>query len=188
MWMEYYQENFIRWGLIFMKSIKKYFGKYTKIKPIMLLTIISSFIFIIDQLTKFFVVHILDLSGRLSITIISGFIYFKMAWNEGINFGLFANSSELMRVILIIISILICIGIFFWAIKQNNIKVLLFSSAIIGGALGNVIDRFIYGAVADFLNITCCGIYNPYSFNIADISIFFGVLGIIFFPNSKNQN
>ena len=40
----------------------------------------------------------------------------------------------------------------------------------------------------DFLNITCCGIYNPYSFNIADISIFFGVVGIIFFPNSKNQN
>ena len=60
-----------------MKSIKKYFGKYTKIKPIMLLTIISSFIFIIDQLTKFFVVHILDLSDRLSITVISGFFLFK---------------------------------------------------------------------------------------------------------------
>ena len=126
-----------------MKSIKKYFGKYTKIKPIILIAIISSFIFIVDQLTKFFVIHILDLSGRLSITVISGFIYFKMAWNEGINFGL---------------------------------------------AIGNVLDRIIYGAVADFLNLTCCGIYNPYSFNIADISIFFGVLGIIFFPNSKNQN
>ena len=93
-----------------------------------------------------------------------------------------------MRFTLIIISILICIGIFFCAIKQNSIISLIFSSAIIGGALGNLLDRIIYGAVADFLNITCCGIYNPYSFNIADISIFFGVLGIIFFPNSKNQN
>ena len=111
-----------------------------------------------------------------------------MAWNEGINFGLFANSSEIMRIILIIVSILICIGIFFWAIKQNSLFLLIFSSAIIGGALGNVVDRIIYGAVADFLNITCCGVYNPYSFNIADISIFFGVVGIIFFPNSKNQN
>ena len=101
-------------------------------------------------------------------------------------FGLFANSSEIMRIILIIISILICIGIFFWAIKQNNILLLFLSSAIIGGALGNVVDRIIYGAVADFLNVTCCGIYNPYSFNIADISIFFGVAGIIFFPNVKN--
>ena len=171
-----------------MKSIKKYYGEYTKIKPIILITVISSLIFIVDQLTKFFVVHILDLSDRLSITVISGFIYFRMAWNEGINFGLFANSSEIMRFTLIIISILICIGIFFWAIKQNNIISLIFSSAIIGGALGNLLDRIIYGAVADFLNITCCGIYNPYSFNIADISIFFGVLGIIFFPNSKNQN
>ncbi len=171
-----------------MKSIKKYYGVYSKIKPIILITIISSFIFIADQLTKFFVVHILDLSDRLSITVISGFIYLRMAWNEGINFGLFANSSEIMRFTLIIISIIICIGIFFWAIKQNSIISLIFSSAIIGGALGNILDRIIYGAVADFLNITCCGIYNPYSFNIADISIFFGVLGIIFFPNSKNQN
>jgi len=171
-----------------MNSIKKYFDKYAKVKPVILIIIISSFIFILDQLTKFFVVHILDLSGRLSITVISGFINFNMAWNEGINFGLFANSSEIMRIILIIISILICIGIFFWAIKQNSILFLLFSSAIIGGALGNVVDRIIYGAVADFLNITCCGIYNPYSFNIADISIFFGVVGLIFFPKSKNQD
>ena len=171
-----------------MNSIKKYFDKYAKVKPVILIIIISSFIFILDQLTKFFVVHILDLSGRLSITVISGFINFNMAWNEGINFGLFANSSEIMRIILIIISILICMGIFFWAIKQNSFLFLLFSSAIIGGALGNVVDRIIYGAVADFLNITCCGIYNPYSFNIADISIFFGVVGLIFFPNSKNQD
>ena len=171
-----------------MMSIKKYFGTNLKFKPIMVIVLISSFIFILDQLTKFFVVHILDLSGRLSITVISGFINFNMAWNEGINFGLFANSSEIMRIILIIVSILICIGIFFWAIKQNSLLLLIFSSAIIGGALGNVVDRIIYGAVADFLNITCCGIYNPYSFNIADISIFLGVVGIIFFPNSKNQN
>ena len=111
-----------------------------------------------------------------------------MAWNEGINFGLFANSSDIMRIILIIISILICIGILFWAIKQRSLFLLFYASAIIGGALGNVIDRVIYGAVADFLNITCCGLYNPYSFNIADISIFLGVIGIIFFPTEKKQN
>ena len=169
-------------------SIKKYFGTNLKFKPIMVIVLISSFIFILDQLTKFFVVHILDLSGRLSITVISGFINFNMAWNEGINFGLFANSSDIMRIILIIISILICIGILFWAIKQRSLFLLFYASAIIGGALGNVIDRVIYGAVADFLNITCCGLYNPYSFNIADISIFLGVIGIIFFPTEKNQN
>ena len=171
-----------------MKSLTKYLGKEIKIISILIVFFISSSIFIVDQLTKFFVVHVLDLSNKLSITVISGFIYFKMAWNEGINFGLFANSSEIMRIILIIISILICIGILLWAIKQNSFLLLFYSSAIIGGALGNVVDRIIYGAVADFLNITCCGIYNPYSFNIADISIFIGVIGIIFFPTGKNSN
>ena len=171
-----------------MKSIKQYFGQDKRTNPIMIIAVISFFIFIVDQLTKFFVVHVLDLSGKLSITVITGFINFKMAWNEGINFGLFANSSEIMRIILIIISILICIGILFWAIKQKSFFLLFYASAIIGGALGNVLDRVIYGAVADFLNITCCGLYNPYSFNIADISIFLGVIGIIFFPTEKNQN
>ena len=108
-----------------MKSIKQYFGQDKRTNPIMIIAVISFFIFTVDQLTKFFVVHVLDLSGRLSITVMSGFIYFNMAWNEGINFGLFANSSEIMRIILIIISILICVGIFFWAIKQRSFLLLL---------------------------------------------------------------
>ena len=171
-----------------MKAIFKFFTKDRKISSVMIILLISSFIFVIDQISKLYVVHFLDLSNRLSITVLPGFINFKMAWNEGINFGLFANSSEIMRIILIIISILICIGILFWAIKQRSFFLLFYASAIIGGALGNVLDRVIYGAVADFLNITCCGLYNPYSFNIADISIFLGVIGIIFFPTEKNQN
>jgi signal peptidase II len=50
---------------------------------------------------------------------------------------------------------------------------------IIGGALGNALDRAIFGAVMDFLNMSCCGIRNPYTFNIADIFIFAGVFGVI---------
>ena len=171
-----------------MNIINKTYKKDKKINPYFTIIIISSLILIFDQLTKFFVVHIFDLSNRLVITVIPGFIYFKMAWNEGINFGLFANSSNLMRINLIVISIIISLGIFFWALKQKRFLLIVFSSLIIGGALGNVVDRIIYGAVADFLNITCCGIYNPFSFNIADISIFLGVLGIIFFPTGENQN
>ena len=171
-----------------MNIINKNFKKDKKIHPYFTILIISSLILIFDQLTKFFVVHIFDLSNRLVITVIPGFIYFKMAWNEGINFGLFANSSNLMRISLIVISIIISLGIFFWALKQKRFLLLVFSSLIIGGALGNVVDRIIYGAVADFLNITCCGIYNPFSFNIADISIFLGVIGIIFSPTGETQN
>jgi signal peptidase II len=49
------------------------------------------------------------------------------------------------------------------------------------GALGNVVDRVLYGAVADFLNMSCCGIENPYAFNIADIAIFLGAVGLVLF-------
>jgi signal peptidase II len=56
---------------------------------------------------------------------------------------------------------------------------------LVGGALGNVIDRLAYGYVADFLNMSCCGIENPYSFNIADIAIFAGALGLVVFTQNK---
>ena len=60
---------------------------------------------------------------------------------------------------------------------------------LVGGALGNVIDRLLYGAVADFLNVTCCGIANPWSFNIADIGVFAGAIGLALFTGpSQRQN
>ena len=52
---------------------------------------------------------------------------------------------------------------------------------VVGGALGNVMDRILYGAVADFLNMSCCGIRNPYAFNVADIAIFVGAVGLLIF-------
>ena len=48
---------------------------------------------------------------------------------------------------------------------------------LVGGALGNVVDRLVYGAVADFLNMSCCGMSNPYAFNLADIAVFAGAFG-----------
>ena len=52
---------------------------------------------------------------------------------------------------------------------------------LIGGALGNVVDRVVYGAVADFLNMSCCGIENPFAFNVADVAIFVGAIGLVLF-------
>ena len=66
------------------------------------------------------------------------------------------------------------------------------AGVLVGGALGNVIDRIWYGAVADFLNMSCCGFENPYAFNVADIAIFAGAFGLVLFtgkpaPASKNR-
>jgi signal peptidase II len=57
---------------------------------------------------------------------------------------------------------------------------------LVGGALGNVIDRIVYGAVADFLNISCCGIENPYAFNVADIAIFAGAIGLVIYAKADS--
>ena len=54
---------------------------------------------------------------------------------------------------------------------------------MIGGALSNALDRAIYGAVADFLNMSCCGLDNPFAFNLADLSIFAGAIGLMFFSD-----
>ena len=59
---------------------------------------------------------------------------------------------------------------------------------LIGGALGNVVDRLLYGAVADFLNMSCCGLSNPYAFNIADIAVFIGAFGLVVYAGPKNAS
>jgi signal peptidase II len=59
------------------------------------------------------------------------------------------------------------------------------AGVLIGGALGNVVDRVVYGAVADFLNMSCCGIENPYAFNVADVAIFAGAIGLVIFSGDR---
>jgi len=67
------------------------------------------------------------------------------------------------------------------------------AGVLVGGALGNVVDRIVYGAVADFLNMSCCGLVNPFAFNVADIAVFVGAIGLVFFtgtdqPPDKNAS
>ena len=159
-----------------------------KFNVIILILAYSLTIMMLDQASKLYILHILDLPNKLSVVAVPGFFNLKMAWNDGINFGLFSSENSSRKVILIMISALICLGIFFWAARQRSHFLLFCASAIIGGAVGNVLDRILYGAVVDFLNFTCCGIQNPYSFNVADIAIFIGALGIIFFPGSSSKS
>ena len=95
-----------------------------------------------------------------------------MAWNRGVNFGLF-QSGDAGRWILIALSLIICGWIIRWLRQDHDRHIVqLCGGLLVGGALGNVIDRLIYGAVADFLNMSCCGIDNPFAFNLADVAIF----------------
>lgn len=143
-------------------------------------TAIATFAF--DQITKLGVVHGLNLIERGVIEVAPPFLVFRMAWNRGINFGLLANDAELARWGLVLISLAISAWVWTWVRREDPDRWAQISAGLlVGGALGNVIDRIVYGAVADFLNMSCCGFENPYAFNVADIAIFAGAAGLVLF-------
>ncbi|MDA7426440.1 signal peptidase II [Thalassococcus lentus] len=149
----------------------------------------TAVIFVLDQLSKIWVVHVMDLATKLSIDVWPPFLNFRMAWNYGINFGLLAGDAPATRWILISVAIGIVLFVLVWMRRDPPGRAgLVFAGLLIGGALGNVVDRLLYGAVADFLNMSCCGFDNPFAFNVADIAIFVGAIGLALFPGSKNAS
>ncbi len=142
--------------------------------------------FLADQASKYIVVHMLDLRVRGEIDVIPPVLNLRMAWNYGVNFGLFSEDSNLTRWFLIALALIICVAVFWWVARDRPGKIgLIAAGLLIGGALGNVVDRLLYGAVADFLNMSCCGIDNPYAFNVADIAIFAGAFGLVLWGGGK---
>ena len=145
--------------------------------------------FFFDQISKWFVVFWLDLISLNSIDVFPPFLNFRMGWNYGVNFGLLGQQSELKSYFLTVLAIIISGLIMFWIYrtKVTNLQVS-FGALLCGGALANAFDRVIYdGAVADFLNMSCCGIYNPFVFNFADVFIFIGAVGLAFSPANKKN-
>ncbi|NKB28427.1 MAG: signal peptidase II [Rhodobacteraceae bacterium] len=144
--------------------------------------------FLADQLTKFYVVVWLDLMTVRAIDVLPPYLNFRMAWNRGVNFGLFANDAAVMRWVLIAVALAVSGWVLRWMARDKpgrNLQIA--AGLLVGGALGNVIDRLVYGAVADFLNMSCCGISNPYAFNVADIAIFAGAIGLLLLPHGKPE-
>ncbi len=140
--------------------------------------------FAIDQISKYVVIHMMELARIRSIDVLPPLINFRYGENRGINFGLFGGGSEASRWILIVLATVICVAVITWARKNAHTQLAQVSAGLlVGGALANVLDRLIYGYVLDFLNMSCCGINNPFVFNIADVFIFAGALGLIFFTD-----
>ncbi|PZX15812.1 signal peptidase II [Palleronia aestuarii] len=143
-------------------------------------------VFALDQITKVLVVQVAGLAYRGSIDVLPPWLNFRMAWNQGVNFGLLAGDGDLTRWILIAVALAISAWVLIWLRRDRAGRWALVSGGLlVGGAIGNVVDRLIYGAVADFLNMSCCGIDNPYAFNVADISIFAGAVGLILFTGRE---
>jgi signal peptidase II len=136
----------------------------------------------LDRITKWLVVDVLDLRRALAVDLWPGVLSLRMAWNRGVNFGLFADDGAALRLGLAGLAVAVSAAVAVWALRRADAWFAVGSGALIGGALGNAWDRLWYpeGAVADFLNVTCCGIANPYAFNLADVAIFAGAAALVF--------
>lgn len=147
---------------------------------------VAAVIFVADQISKYIIVHVMNLREVLAIDVWPPYLNLRMAWNHGINFGLMAQDNPTTRWALIGVALVISAAVVWWVHRDKGGKWQeIAAGLLVGGALGNVVDRVIYGAVADFLNMSCCGINNPYAFNIADIAVFIGALGMILFTSEK---
>ena len=139
--------------------------------------------FAIDQVSKYGIVFGLDLANRLHIDVLPPLLVFKMGWNTGINFGLFAGEADIMRWVLVALAVVISGWLLVWGRQLDRAIARIAAGLIIGGAFGNGLDRVIHGAVMDFLNMSCCGITNPFAFNLADVAIFAGAFGLVVFSD-----
>ena len=149
---------------------------------------LAAVILLVDQALKYWVVHVLRLDRVREIDVLPPWLNLRMAWNQGVNFGLFASDQSVMRWVLVAVAIAISLWIWIWVWRSNGgLLARISAGLLIGGAIGNMIDRLWYGAVADFLNMSLPGWQNPYSFNVADISIFAGAIGLILLPQKPKQ-
>ena len=140
----------------------------------------------LDQLSKWWMLHVYKLAerGRVEVT---PFFDLVMLWNTGISYGLFPQESDLGRYLLIGFSFLVSAALFVWMLRSHSGLLAIALGLIIGGALGNAIDRLVYGAVADFVSLHAFGFYW-YVFNVADVAIVAGVGLLIldmFMPSHK---
>ena len=133
-------------------------------------------IFFFDRITKIYLIN-LQTSGVDIDFYIYSFLNFYLVWNTGIGFGLASMETNIYYHILTTIIVIINIGLMFFLAKSKGIYAYLIA-LIIGGSLGNLFDRIYYYAVPDFIDLHL-GNYHWFIFNVADIFITAGIIGLI---------
>jgi signal peptidase II len=137
--------------------------------------------FIADQGSKLYLLYGADfaLMGPQEAIPVLPFFNLVMDWNPGISYGLFPASSWMGTAALVIFSLGAITGLAVWLWQLTSVSLGIGIGLIIGGALGNVTDRVIYGRVADFFHFYGFG-YDWYVFNIADVAITLGAIAIMY--------
>jgi len=130
-----------------------------------------------DQASKWWILEVLDLPERRNVPLLSAGplgLDLTMVWNRGVTFGLLSGDGPLNHLVLALLAAAIALFLLRWMTRAETPWVAVALGAVIGGAVGNVIDRLRFGAVVDFVDAHAWG-WHWYVFNIADAGIVCGV-------------
>ena len=136
----------------------------------------------LDQAAKLWLLDVFDLAGRPSVAV-APFVDFLLTWNTGISYGLFPQQGPVGQWGLFIFKVAAVVFLWIWLARAPSRPTAAALGLIIGGALGNAIDRLAYGAVADFVLLhleTATWRFNWYVFNLADVAIVAGVAVLLY--------
>ena len=146
--------------------------------------IIISSIFFVDRISKMYLINLQEMGTEIDFYIFS-FLNFYLVWNTGIGFGLASTEANVIYHIITAVIVLVNIGLIYFLLKAKGIYIYLIS-IILGGSLGNLFDRIYYYAVPDFIDFHL-GNFHWFIFNIADIFITIGIIGLIFGEFKKGK-
>ena len=146
--------------------------------------IIVSLIFVLDRISKIYVIHLSN-NALVSKIFSSKFLNIHLVWNEGIAFGLFSFDQNSMYNSLTVIILLVILIIFFMITKSSGFKRISLLM-ILGGALGNAFDRIFTKAVPDFIDFHI-GEFHWFIFNVSDIFITLGVIFMIIIEITESK-
>jgi len=136
----------------------------------------------LDQALKLWLIYVFDLGAKGLVRLAPG-VDLVLTWNTGISYGLFPQDGEAGRWLLIAVKVSAAILLTIWLSRTRNRLTALALGLIIGGAIGNAIDRLVFGAVADFVLLhltTATSRFDWYVFNLADAAIVAGVIGLLY--------
>src|SRR6266702_3350874 len=137
---------------------------------------------ILDQASKLWLLNVFDLAHRGAVRV-TLFFDLVLAWNIGISFGWLQNDSQAAQLALMAVKAVAVVALAIWMARSHTFLATVALGLIIGGAIGNGIDRLAYGAVVDFalFHIEIGGnTLNWYVFNLADVAIVAGVAALLY--------
>lgn len=142
---------------------------------------VAAGILVADQISKWWILEVLRLPERFQVKLLDfgqvGFD-FTMVWNRGVTFGLLAGEALWHRLVLAALALAVAAFLLRWIARAENRLTAVALGGIVGGAIGNVIDRLRFGAVVDFADFWV-GSFHWYVFNLADAAIVLGVVALI---------